>query len=93
MQGIFGEVFSSLEDPQVRIFSAINSTAFQECFFSWLKAIIDLLPEKVIAIDGKSIRASGGVLVIIFHRKNGMEFLFEHQISGQTLDHLARYLM
>lgn len=115
MQGIFVEVFSSLEDPRVnrtrkhvfleviglalfavlagaqcyteiedfcchhevwlksyfvlpngipthdtfsRIFSAINSTAFQECFFSWLKAIIELLPEKVIAIDGKSIRAS-----------------------------------
>ncbi|SRR5579883_1051118 len=41
-----------------RVFSAISPKAFQECFDTWLKSIIDLLPENVIAIDGKSIRAS-----------------------------------
>jgi predicted transposase YbfD/YdcC len=40
------------------VFSAINPNAFQECFFTWIKSIIELLPENVIAIDGKSIRAS-----------------------------------
>jgi len=45
-------------DTFSRVFSAINTTAFQESFFSWLKAIIKMLPESVIAIDGKSIRAS-----------------------------------
>lgn len=45
-------------DTFSRVFSAINPSAFQECFFSWLKMIIDIFPENVIAIDGKSIRAS-----------------------------------
>jgi len=45
-------------DTFSRVFGAINSTAFQESFFSWLKAVIKIFPENVIAIDGKSIRAS-----------------------------------
>lgn len=45
-------------DTFSRIFSFINPSAFQECFFIWLKMVITLLPENVIAIDGKSIRAS-----------------------------------
>jgi predicted transposase YbfD/YdcC len=45
-------------DTFSRVFSAINPNAFQECFFTWIKSIIELLPENVIAIDGKSIRAS-----------------------------------
>jgi len=45
-------------DTFSRVFSAINSTDFQESFFEWLKAVIQLFPENVIAIDGKSIRAS-----------------------------------
>lgn len=45
-------------DTFSRVFSAINPAAFQECFFAWLKTVIKLFPENVIAIDGKSIRAS-----------------------------------
>jgi predicted transposase YbfD/YdcC len=45
-------------DTFSRVFSAINPTVFQECFFTWLKSVIKLFPENVIAIDGKSIRAS-----------------------------------
>lgn len=45
-------------DTFSRVFSGINSTAFQESFFTWLKATIQIFPENVIAIDGKSIRAS-----------------------------------
>jgi len=45
-------------DTFSRVFSAIHSTAFQESFFLWLKEIIKIFPENVIAIDGKSIRAS-----------------------------------
>lgn len=45
-------------DTFSRVFSAINPAAFQECFFLWIKEVIELYPENVIAIDGKSIRAS-----------------------------------
>lgn len=45
-------------DTFSRVFSAINPVSFQESFLSWLKAIVELFPEQVIAIDGKSIRAS-----------------------------------
>src|SRR3990167_1352009 len=45
-------------DTFSRVFSAINASAFQESFFAWLKAIVKLFPEGVVAIDGKSIRAS-----------------------------------
>jgi predicted transposase YbfD/YdcC len=45
-------------DTFCRLFSAINATVFQECFFQWLKSVMHLLPENVIPIDGKSIRAS-----------------------------------
>lgn len=45
-------------DTFSRVFSAINPTSFQDCFLVWLKAIVEVFPEQVIAIDGKSIRAS-----------------------------------
>jgi len=45
-------------DTFSRVFSAINPTAFQESFFLWLKEVIEVFPENVIAIDGKSIKAS-----------------------------------
>ena len=45
-------------DTFSRVFSAINPTSFQESFLSWVKAIIQFFPEQVIAIDGKSIRAT-----------------------------------
>jgi hypothetical protein len=36
----------------------INAQEFQESFLLWQKQIVELLPEEVVAIDGKSIRAS-----------------------------------
>ena len=45
-------------DTFSRVLSAINPEAFQSCFFQWIKSIIEFFPENVIAIDGKSIRAS-----------------------------------
>ena len=45
-------------DTFSRVFSAICPSAFQESFFIWLKEVIQIFPENVIAIDGKSLRAS-----------------------------------
>lgn len=45
-------------DTFLRVFSAIDSAAFQGCFFEWIKSVIEIFPENVIPIDGKSIRAS-----------------------------------
>lgn len=45
-------------DTFLRVFSAVNVSEFQQCFFEWIKSIIQLFPENVIPIDGKSIRAS-----------------------------------
>jgi predicted transposase YbfD/YdcC len=45
-------------DTFCRVFSAIDPTAFQACFVEWIKSVIEIFPENVIPIDGKSIRAS-----------------------------------
>ena len=45
-------------DTFSRVFSMIDPTAFQECFFTWIKQLLEFLPENVIAIDGKSMRAT-----------------------------------
>ena len=45
-------------DTFCRVFSAINPVAFQACFVEWIKSVIEIFPENVIPIDGKSIRAS-----------------------------------
>lgn len=45
-------------DTFSRLFSAINPDMFQACFFEWIKSVIEIFPENVIPIDGKSIRAS-----------------------------------
>jgi predicted transposase YbfD/YdcC len=45
-------------DTFSRVFSAIDSAAFQTCFVEWIKSVIEIFPENVIPIDGKSIRAS-----------------------------------
>lgn len=36
----------------------LNASEFQSYFFEWIKSIVEIFPENVIAIDGKSIRAS-----------------------------------
>lgn len=45
-------------DTFLRVFSALNASEFQVCFFEWVKSIVEIFPENVIAIDGKSIRSS-----------------------------------
>jgi predicted transposase YbfD/YdcC len=45
-------------DTFCRVFSAIDPAEFQACFFEWIKWVIEIFPENVIPIDGKSIRAS-----------------------------------
>lgn len=45
-------------DTFCRVFCAINPDSFQACFFEWVKVVIELFPENVISIDGKSICAS-----------------------------------
>ncbi len=45
-------------DTFSRVFSALNPKEFQSCFLEWLREILELFPEDVIPIDGKSIRAS-----------------------------------
>ena len=43
----FGDVFARLDPEQ-----------FQSCFMAWTQAIAELLPEEVVAIDGKTARRS-----------------------------------
>ena len=43
----FGDVFARLDREQ-----------FQSCFMAWTQAIAELLPEEVVAIDGKTARRS-----------------------------------
>jgi predicted transposase YbfD/YdcC len=45
-------------DTFSRVFSILNPSAFQEACMNWLKMVHELLPESVIAIDGKTIRGS-----------------------------------
>jgi len=45
-------------DTIARLFAALNPTALQECFLSWVKAVANLLPGEIIAIDGKTLRHS-----------------------------------
>ena len=40
------------------IFSKLSTSQFQECFSSWVSSIIKLLPDEVVAIDGKTLRHS-----------------------------------
>ena len=43
----FGNVFSRLDPDQ-----------FQQCFMDWTRAVADLFPGEVVAIDGKTVRRS-----------------------------------
>lgn len=45
-------------DTLSRVFSALNPQAFQQCCMRWLKRIKSLLPEGVVAIDGKTLKGS-----------------------------------
>lgn len=45
-------------DTMSRVFSLIEPTSWQVCFASWMKAMGKLSGEKLIAIDGKTLRGS-----------------------------------
>jgi predicted transposase YbfD/YdcC len=41
-----------------RVFAAINSDLFEECFITWMQSVVTLTAGQVIAIDGKTLRGS-----------------------------------
>lgn len=41
-----------------RVFKLLEPDSFQKATLEWLKALINLLPEKVIPVDGKTLRGS-----------------------------------
>ena len=41
-----------------RVFQALDTKQFQTCFLSWMKAVSEVLPTQVIALDGKTVRGS-----------------------------------
>ena len=43
-----------------RVFSAIDSLAFEACFVEWVKEIAELTDGEIISIDGKTVRGSRG---------------------------------
>ena len=62
-QGCLGEFLElpngiPSHDTIARVFAALDATALQECFLSWVKAIAHLSEGEIIAIDGKTLRQS-----------------------------------
>ncbi len=45
-------------DTFARVFARINPEQFQKCFINWIKSVDKKIPGEVIAIDGKTLRAS-----------------------------------
>ena len=45
-------------DTLNRVFQNLDPKAFQKAFFSWIKTLKTLLPEKIVPIDGKTLRGS-----------------------------------
>ena len=41
-----------------RVFAALDGEQFQACFMQWVRAIVNILPGQVVAIDGKTACAS-----------------------------------
>ncbi len=41
-----------------RVFAQLDPAQFETCFLAWIRAISDLIPGQVIAIDGKQLRRS-----------------------------------
>ena len=40
------------------VFSRLDPELFRQCFMEWTRAVADLLPGEVVAIDGKTVRRS-----------------------------------
>lgn len=45
-------------DTYRRVFAALNSEAFENCFIQWVKQLAKINDKEVIAIDGKTIRGA-----------------------------------
>lgn len=41
-----------------RVFAILDKDQFQECFMAWIQAIVEIWPGQIVAIDGKTARAS-----------------------------------
>ena len=41
-----------------RVFSNIDSIIFESCFIKWVSSLLELQPQEVVAIDGKTIRGA-----------------------------------
>ncbi len=46
------------KDTIRRVFTAIDSTMFEQCFIQWVSSIADLTKGQVVAIDGKTLRGA-----------------------------------
>lgn len=89
-----------------RVFAKLNPDAFEECFRTWIKTLVDLsagaLSGKAVAIDGKSIRRSflsafdkSGMahLVSAFVQDNQMSFAqIKTDGKGRELDAIEQLL-
>jgi predicted transposase YbfD/YdcC len=45
-------------DTFTDIFSKLCPDSFEKCFVSWVNSIIEIIPDEVVAIDGKTLRRS-----------------------------------
>jgi predicted transposase YbfD/YdcC len=62
-------------DTFIRVFAALDPQQFQACFAAWMRAVAQVLPTQVIAIDGKTVRRS-------HDRANGKVAI--HMVSSWT---------
>lgn len=46
------------QDTLERVFAALNSQSFNECFINWMESVRKTIPNEVIAIDGKTMRGA-----------------------------------
>lgn len=77
------------EDTFARVFSLLDPNAFQSCFLSWVRDVVQKTHGEVIAIDGKSNRRAHGTnakplhLVNAFATANGLA-LGHQAVDGKS---------